>query len=92
MEHVPSLFDQFSEAAPVATLDFALLTLAIRMACAETPTARIAAGHVPAIAARRRPRRDADRLVGLLAGQGGSRGHVHDGIDAFSRVTAEWRR
>lgn len=92
MEHVPSLFERFSDAAPVATLDFALLTLAIRMACAETPTARIAAGHVTAIASRRRPRREADRLVSLLGGQSGSINHANDGVGSFSRMTAEWRR
>jgi len=91
MELVPSLFERMTDATPVSAFDYALLKVAIRMACAETPTARIAAGQAMAGAPRNRVHREADRLVGLFAGSGTESMQSIDS-GSFNRFTANGRR
>ncbi|WP_221795487.1 hypothetical protein [Aquisediminimonas sediminicola] len=80
-----------TDATPVSAFDYALLKVAIRMACAETPTARIAAGQATVGAPRNRAHREADRLVSLFAGAGASSGqYIESG--SFNRFTANGRR
>jgi hypothetical protein len=91
MELVPSCFERMTDATPVSAFDYALITVAIRLACAETPTARIAAGQAMAGASRGRAHREADRLVSLFAGSSAT-AEQHTDSGSFNHFTANWRR